>query len=79
MVASQRYSDRKDHQCSQAHIAVALVLPAGGEVWDGEEPPVKILTRKPVRPADEEVERNPRARSAKLRAFERVASFGARA
>jgi 16S rRNA (cytosine1402-N4)-methyltransferase len=34
---------------------------------------VQVLTKKPVVPSDEEVERNPRARSAKLRAAERVA------
>jgi 16S rRNA (cytosine1402-N4)-methyltransferase len=33
---------------------------------------LKVLTRKPVVPSDEEVQRNPRARSAKLRAAERV-------
>ena len=34
---------------------------------------IKVLTKKPVVPDDEEVRRNPRARSAKLRAAERVA------
>jgi 16S rRNA (cytosine1402-N4)-methyltransferase len=34
---------------------------------------VQVLTKKPVVPRDEEVERNPRARSAKLRAAERAA------
>jgi 16S rRNA (cytosine1402-N4)-methyltransferase len=34
---------------------------------------VKVLTRKPVVPTDEELQRNPRARSAKLRAAERIA------
>jgi 16S rRNA (cytosine1402-N4)-methyltransferase len=34
---------------------------------------VKVLTKKPVAPSDHEVEQNPRARSAKLRAAERVA------
>jgi 16S rRNA (cytosine1402-N4)-methyltransferase len=34
---------------------------------------VKVLTRKPVVPADDEMRRNPRARSAKLRAAERMA------
>ncbi len=37
-----------------------------------EEQKGKILTKHPLLPADSEVQENPRARSAKLRAFERV-------
>jgi 16S rRNA (cytosine1402-N4)-methyltransferase len=37
-----------------------------------ENAEIQILTRKPIVPGDEEVRRNPRARSAKLRAAERV-------
>jgi 16S rRNA (cytosine1402-N4)-methyltransferase len=38
----------------------------------GEQALVKILTKKPVVPSDDEVRNNPRARSAKLRAAERL-------
>ena len=34
---------------------------------------MQVLTKKPIVPRDEEVQRNPRARSAKLRAAERIA------
>jgi len=38
----------------------------------GASPDIKILTRKAVRPSSQEIERNPRARSALLRVAERV-------
>jgi 16S rRNA (cytosine1402-N4)-methyltransferase len=37
------------------------------------EAALRILTKRPIEPGDEEVDRNPRARSAKLRAIERLA------
>jgi 16S rRNA (cytosine1402-N4)-methyltransferase len=39
----------------------------------GEDERVRTLTKRPIRPTDDEVRRNPRARSARLRAAERVA------
>ena len=38
----------------------------------GKKPKVKLITRKPIVSADEELERNPRARSAKLRICEKL-------
>jgi len=37
-----------------------------------EKPPVRLLTPKPVVPSGEEISRNPRARSAKMRAIEKL-------
>jgi len=47
-------------------------LEAGGERWEGELPPMKRITRKPVQPTEAECQVNPRARSSKLRVAERV-------
>jgi len=38
----------------------------------GRKPRLKILTKKPVTPGKEEIRANPRSRSAKLRAAERL-------
>lgn len=38
----------------------------------GQEPKLKIMTKKPVSPREEEIEENPRARSAKLRIAEKI-------
>ena len=38
----------------------------------GRKPEVKILTKKPILPSEEEVEENPRSRSAKLRVAEKL-------
>ena len=43
------------------------------ELGTGSDVPVRVLTKRPIRPAREEVVRNPRSRSAKLRAAERLA------
>ena len=38
----------------------------------GKKPTVKVITRKPILPSDEELEVNPRSRSAKLRVAEKI-------
>ncbi|MBC8530846.1 16S rRNA (cytosine(1402)-N(4))-methyltransferase RsmH [Christensenellaceae bacterium NSJ-53] len=40
----------------------------------GKKPQVEIVTRKPIQPSSEEIEGNPRARSAKLRIAQRLCS-----
>lgn len=68
-----------DRLPSRARLAVIsfhsledrIVKHAFAELAAGPEPRLEILTRKPVPPPAEEVERNPRSRSAKLRAARR--------
>ena len=38
----------------------------------GNKPKVKLITRKPITASEEELERNPRSRSAKLRVCEKL-------
>jgi 16S rRNA (cytosine1402-N4)-methyltransferase len=53
--------------------ALGCTCPPGIPVCTcGHEPVLRVIARKPVLPAEDEVERNPRARSAKLRSAERT-------
>ena len=38
----------------------------------GKKPVVRVITRKPIEPSEEELEMNPRARSSKLRVAEKL-------
>jgi 16S rRNA (cytosine1402-N4)-methyltransferase len=38
----------------------------------GKKPTVKVISRKPILPDEEELENNPRSRSAKLRVAEKL-------
>jgi 16S rRNA (cytosine1402-N4)-methyltransferase len=71
VIAFHSLEDRAVKTCFREHEGRRESLPAGGERVIRSEPPVRVLTRRPVRPGDEECARNSRARSARLRAAER--------
>ncbi|MBI2441532.1 MAG: 16S rRNA (cytosine(1402)-N(4))-methyltransferase RsmH [Lentisphaerae bacterium] len=66
--------DRCVKHIAQEHIGRWISLAAGGERWEGRLPGVRWVAPKPLPPSPEEVSRNPRSRSAKLRAMERINS-----
>ncbi len=63
--------DRLVKQIFGRHIGRWESLQAGGRAWQGTEPRMERVTRKPLTPGDEELKANPRSRSAKLRVVER--------
>ena len=73
VIAFHSLEDRMVKQFMVRHAGRWESLPAGGREWRGEEPRVERVTRKPVTPDADEVRRNPRARSAKLRVAQRLA------
>ena len=64
--------DRLVKQLFRAHEGREVSLQAGGVRWEGVEPKVRRINRKPICATEEEVAQNPRARSAKLRVVERL-------
>lgn len=63
--------DRLVKRFFRRHAGRRVALQAGGDRWEGELPPVEILTGKPIVATRAETASNPRARSAKLRVAER--------
>jgi len=72
VIAFESLTDRMVKRCFAAHAGRMAALPQGGARWEGERPAVALLTRRPLTPGAEEVARNPRARSAKLRGVRRL-------
>ncbi len=66
--------DRLVKRLLAEHIGVWESQEAGGRLWRGELPKFEKVTRKPLMACDDELNDNPRARSAKLRVVERMAA-----
>lgn len=65
-------TDRVVKQTFRAHCGQEVSLQQGGSEWRGQLPKTELIFKKAVAGQPEELEENPRARSAKLRAVRRV-------
>ena len=72
VITFESLTDRVVKRFFAAHAGRMVSLQQGGEVWEGELPRVMQVTRKAVVASDREIAANPRSRSAKLRAVERM-------
>lgn len=71
VISFHSLEDRIVKRAFAAHAGRRESLPAGGERWLGELPAVRRVWRGARTAGEAEIERNPRARSAKARAVER--------
>ena len=72
VITFESLTDRVVKRFFAAHAGRMVSLQQGGEKWEGELPRVCLATRRAVVAGDAEIERNPRSRSAKLRAVELI-------
>ena len=71
VITFESLTDREVKRFFAAHAGRNESLQQGGSVWRGELPKVKLVTRKAVTAAENEISLNPRSRSAKLRIAEK--------
>lgn len=72
VITFESLSDRIVKRFFAAHVGKMRALQQGGEMWEGELPKARAVTKKAVTAGAAEVDLNPRARSAKLRVIERA-------
>lgn len=72
VITFESITDRIVKRFFAAHAGRMVSLQQGGERWEGSLPRVRLVTRHAVTAGEEELALNPRSRSAKLRAVERV-------
>jgi 16S rRNA (cytosine1402-N4)-methyltransferase len=71
VITFESLTDRIVKRFFAAHVGRMVSLQQGGARWEGVLPRVKAVTRKAVTAGAEELDFNPRSRSAKLRAIEK--------
>ncbi len=76
VLAYHSLEDRRVKSAFRRWAADCLCPPRVPRCVCGWSAKVRVLTRRPLRPSDTEVARNPRARSARLRVVERLGSDG---
>ncbi len=72
VVTFESITDRMVKEFVARHAGKMVSLQQGGETWEGEEPRCRNLTKKSITARDGEIAANPRSRSARLRAAERI-------
>ena len=72
VITFESLTDRMVKRFFAAHAGRMVSLQQGGERWEGELPRVAQITRKAVVATEAEISANPRSRSAKMRAVERM-------
>jgi 16S rRNA (cytosine1402-N4)-methyltransferase len=77
VISFHSLEDRLAKRAFKREAAGCLCPPRQPYCTCGHVPRVRILTKKPLTPSEEEAAANPRARSAKLRCAERLAGEGA--
>ncbi|MDK2873156.1 MAG: rRNA (cytosine1402-N4)-methyltransferase [Desulfomicrobiaceae bacterium] len=76
VISFHSLEDRLVKRFFRAEAATCVCPPRQPVCTCGHSPRLRILTRKPITPADAELAANPRSRSAKLRAAERLHEAG---
>jgi 16S rRNA (cytosine1402-N4)-methyltransferase len=71
VITFESLTDRVVKQFFARHVGRMVSLQQGGERWEGETPRARPVARKAIVAGEEEVNLNPRARSAKLRVVEK--------
>jgi 16S rRNA (cytosine1402-N4)-methyltransferase len=71
VITFESITDRIVKRFFAAHAGRMVSLQGGGEQWEGELPKVRAVFKKVVTATEEEVNLNPRSRSAKLRVVEK--------